>query len=237
MTLVLAELAPVKPSFDPQNFVDPFEDIGTLVDGADYRIYGVGDNMAIATTPLSSENLRDRATRYPRRAAVGAEEAWERFPEYRGEFLGTIERKTLQGIAHGELRLADTIIGDKLIGLRLRLYGRRTYSEIPMTPDNNFDEVVIDPQKLQPYEYLACEDPCEPTSVEGKFLFFCDFFSVRGDMGKDIIPGVKFFSPHALHAHTDFYELWRAQNSRDIPGNFSLHLVELLPDPSYSTRD
>ena len=165
----------------------------------------VRDSFTRFWTTAPRNEIAAASLHYQYRVGIGAAEIWKKFPEFRNDFVATIERTTLDGpVAKIEQPLRWTIADDKLVSNEFKLsdVDFRFWNGQHMAghgPQDVMETVTIPDLELGQYTHLVQTPIVETTTVTNKHMFFCEYFSLVGVTG-EIAPGVRFFSPKALRA-------------------------------------
>ncbi len=172
---------------------------------------------------------------YERRIGIGARDIWEKFPEYRGEYVVDIERHQPAATVRMEPPLKYTLADDKRIGTRLRLFDMPIIDEIHRIPNSICEEVHIENAELGNYAFISEPESHSDISILNKFIYFCDNISIVGAGSKELAPGLRFLTPSALLRGTDLIPTLDRKNASppplppEIAAQFSLFPKARIP--------
>jgi hypothetical protein len=208
--LTMIELRPEEQNIPPQ----PFADLPTT-GGA-----RVGSNLWLAKITLPQQEIARRCKDHELRAAAGAQDIWDVFPEYKGEFVVTVSRRTPRGLIQIDIPLKYAIAGDVRVGTSIQLFDQKRHKDIPYFPDAISEKIKLPNSDLGQFSFIATAEPTSSLSILNSWIFLCEDISIAGTEGEEILPGVRFLTPTALFNRTHFVREVNSRNDRS----------DLLPD-------
>lgn len=219
MTLVLVELDGPAGDLVPASLVPTF--------GANFT-FRVRPTLMLGASDKSIAEIEAALADYPLRAAIGARRVWDLFPEYRNEFVVEISRWVRRETGRGLVALRDTYLGDRLVSPQILMSSHPYYAGLPQTGFtwwDGFDSTEVD---LGEFAYLRSYAAPESVEIEGKGIYFCDRFAIRGAEPVQIAPGVQFLTARAMMESTEL--LARAQKQSEAPFTPAMNQRPLIPD-------
>lgn len=193
------------------------------------------DGFSVLICELPLDEARDICADAEVRAAAGAADIWEVFPELRGFFAVQIEEDSVDGVKIQRRQLAKCIPGDVIVDRRAT-FDPGHYHWIGNEEIRDIGVVEISENYImENYPFIMRIEDCEPINVCNFSILFCEDFSLYNMSDEFVCDGVRFYNYRQLLKFTNLIDMVKVQwdyvskfNESSPDGhNFGVKRIEL----------